>query len=158
MSSTGPIPQAGGESWIKYADVLRQQQQEIIKKLTLAQQQAAAAAAMKTQPPPGMTTEALRSKVDDQLTTMTTTVQRTYQGLGEALANGDMRVVETHMTELQGVIGQAERTVQDLAAARRMAQSEFTSLDQKTAALYALLSQLVKTMNEVRGAAIKNLL
>ena len=48
-----------------------------------------------------------------------------------------MRAVETQMAELHSVIGQAERTVQDLAAARQMVQSEFIALDQKTAAMYA---------------------
>ena len=68
----GPISQPGAEFWTRYAGVLRQQQQEMIKKLTLAQQQAATAAAMKTPPSPGMTMEALRSKLNDQFTTMAT--------------------------------------------------------------------------------------
>ena len=89
MSSTGPTPQPAAEVLTRYADVMRQQQHELIKKLTLAQQ-AARPAAMAT-PSPGMTTEALRAKVNDRLATMTATVQQTYQILEEALAQGDAK-------------------------------------------------------------------
>jgi uncharacterized protein YsxB (DUF464 family) len=81
-------------------ELVRQQQQEMIQKLALAQQQvakqqaaqqqAAQPIAMTTPPLPGMTTQAIQARLNEQLTTMTTTLQRQQQALAETLTQGDV--------------------------------------------------------------------
>jgi hypothetical protein len=128
MSSTGPIPQSGAGFWTQHVNVLRQQQEEVIKRLTLAQQQAAKLAAMKTPPSPGLTPEALQANVNDQLNTMRTTVQQTYQTVGEALAQGNATVATGALETLQATL---TNSVQELKAQQSRVEALLKWLEQK---------------------------
>jgi hypothetical protein len=150
MSSSGPMPRPGAEELTRYVDALRRQQQEMATKLTLAQQQAAKTFLTKTPPAPGMTTEALKVKLNDQLTTLATTVQR-QQALGEALTKGDMKAVQIGMIigQVQGALERAEQELQaSLAQVQTLEEVRTQELLQlqQMAQTYQLAATLASTV------------
>jgi hypothetical protein len=147
-------------------DVLRQQQQAMIQKLTLAQQQAAKPVAMKTPPSPGMTTEALQARLNEQLTTMTTTLQRHQQALTEGLAQGNISA------GLAGVMaGRAEATAEQLRAEMELLKGQIDMLSQlhqqETLKLkqladryneaFSVMSNILKTQQDTTKSIIQNM-
>ncbi len=163
MSSTGPIPQPGANFWTQPMEFVRQQQEEMLKKLTLAQQemakqqtahqqvaqpQAAPPVAEKTSPSPGMTTEALQARLNDQLTTMTTTLQRQHQALTEALAKGDVSAAMAAV-----MIAQAQGATEQLRAEAQKIKAQVDSLSALHQQEMLKLKSLVNKSNEAASMA-----
>jgi hypothetical protein len=147
-------------------DVLRQQQQEAIKKLILAQQQAAKAVPVTTPPSPRMTTEALQATLNDQLTALTTTVQRQQQALAAALAQGTVAPVEAGI-RIGQVQGTLESQAQELNRTGAMldALSELQTQDslrlqqmqQQYQQAFQVISNVMKAQHDTVKAIINNL-
>lgn len=166
MSSTGPIPQPGAEFWTRSMDVLRQQQQEMIQKLTLAQQQVAKPVPMKTPPSPGVTTEALQAKLNDQITTMTTTMQRQQQALTEALAKGDIAagVAGVMIGQAQGALQLREQELQTLKgqldSLSQLQQQEMLRLQrlkQQYDEAASMMSNMLKKQQDMANSIIQKM-
>jgi hypothetical protein len=186
MSSTGPIPQPGANFWTQPMEFVRQQQEEMIKKLTLAQQevakqqtaqqqvaqpqaaqpQAALPVGMKTWPSPGMTTEALQARLNDQLTTMTTTLQRQHQALTEVLAKGDLSaaMAAVMIAQAQGATEQLRAEAQkikaqvdSLSALHQQEMLKLQSLMNKSSEAASMASNITKSYQDMTNKIIHNM-
>ena len=170
MSSTGPIPQPGAEALARYVDVVRQRQQEAIRQLTLAQQQAAKPVASTPPPAPGMTVEALLAKLNDQLSTLTTTVQRQERDLREGLAGGYLTTFEAGwnvaqtrgaldvtMHELDAIRVQIDAKMKDLETQRRLDQIKLDQLKDVYAQVRDLASVVVQSFDQLKEDILRNL-
>ena len=169
MSSTGPIPQPGAEFWTRSMDVLRQQQQEMIQKLTLAQQQAAKPVPMKPPPLAGMTTEALQARLN-QLTTMTTTLQRQQQALTEGLGKGDIAAglagvmagraeatAEHLRADMDLLIGQLKGQMDMLSQVTQQETLRLQQLANQCNEAYSVMSNVLKSQQDVTQSIIRNM-
>jgi hypothetical protein len=132
MSSIGPIPIPDAESLTRSLDILRQQQQAAAQQQAagalqsaVAQQQAAQQLAMKTPSLPGMTTEALQARLNEQLTTITTTLQRQQQALADTLARGGVTAGVAGL-----MIGQAQGAAEQVRAEMQQLKSQMDLLSQ----------------------------
>jgi hypothetical protein len=177
MSSIGPTSQPGAEFLARSMDVLRQQQQEMIQKLTLAQQQAAKSVTelAKASPSPRMTMEILQAKVNDQLTALTTTVQRQQQTLKEAYtkeasAAGAMTAVQAGMSfaqahgalestkaELEASMAQVNSLIEQVQAQNQADMLKLQTLRQSLNTAIQSASNVMKTNSDAMRSIIQNI-
>jgi hypothetical protein len=158
------------------AKQLAAQQQAAAQQLAAAQQQAAGQVAgqlltgqlggMKTPPLPGMTTEALQARLNEQLTTMTTTLQRQQQAVTEALAKGNISagVAGVMIGQAQGAAEQVRAEMQllktQIDAVSNHQQQEMLRLQQMKQRLDEaanLMSNVAKTHQDMANKIIQNI-
>jgi uncharacterized protein YPO0396 len=100
--------------------------------------------AMKTPPLPGMTTEALQARLNEQLTKMTTTLQRQQQAVTDALSKGGLTA------GVAGVmIGQAQGAAEQMRAEMDLLKSQIDALSNHQQQEMVRLQQLTNRYNEV---------
>jgi hypothetical protein len=122
--------------------------------------------AMKTPPSPGMTTEALQARLNEQLTKMTTTLQRQQQAVTEALGKGDLSagVAGLMIGQAQGAAEQVRAEMQSLKtqidAVSNYQQQEMLRLQQMKQRLDEaanLMSNVAKTHQDMANKIIQNI-
>jgi hypothetical protein len=122
--------------------------------------------ATKTPPLPGMTTEALQARLNEQLTKMTTTLQRQQQAVIEALGKGDLSagVAGVMIGQAQGAAEQVQAEMQLLKAqidamSNRQQQEmlQLQQMKQQFEQAFNLLSNMSKTQHDMANRIIQNI-
>ncbi len=122
--------------------------------------------ATKTPPLPGMTTEALQARLNEQLTKMTTTLQRQQQAVTEALGKGDLSagVAGVMIGQAQGAAEQVQAEMQLLKAqidamSNRQQQEmlQLQQMKQQFEQAFNLLSNMSNTQHDMANRIIQNI-
>ena len=117
-----------------------------------------------------MTTETLQAKLNDLLTTLTTTVQRQEQALREDRASGGVTAfqagwniahtqgaLDLTMGELQNLKGQVDTLQSRLEEQRRLDQMKLDHLKQSYAQALNTASTMQQNFNQLKNDIISNI-